>query len=261
MNIFKKSLQETYKNNGFVLLKNYLTKCEANNVVNYINQIQHWKEEHGKWMIYYEINKDNKKIKSRIENYIEYHQFFKSFTHNKINPIVNFINNNNMVLFKDKINFKEAGGKGFKAHQDFPAWSDFPPTYYSTATLFANNSNSENGCLEFSPYNYNNGLLPYDISKGGHIDEDISNNLEWQFVETTPRDVVIFDSFVPHKSGPNDSLTERRNVYLTYNMCSEGDYYNSYVSKKRIEFPPEIDREANKDYSVGTKYNLANPIN
>ena len=47
MNIFKKSLQETYKNNGFVLLKNYLTKCEANNVVNYINQIQHWKEESG----------------------------------------------------------------------------------------------------------------------------------------------------------------------------------------------------------------------
>ena len=260
MKFFKSTFQELYKKNGFVLIKDYLTKNEADSFVKYINDIQSWNAQKNKWMIYYETNQSGRKQKSRIENFIKYHEHFKAFTYNKINPIVTYVNNENMVLFKEKINLKEPGGNGFKAHQDYPAWSDFPPKFFCTAALFANSSNSNNGCLEFSAFDNKKGLLPFDISKGGHINDDISNKLEWESIETTPRDIVIFDSFVPHKSGDNNSLEERRNVYLTYNRRCDGYYYDSYIDRKRLEFPPEIERDANKTYSKYTRYNLANPI-
>ena len=41
-----------------------------------------------------------------------------------------------MSLFKDKLNWKHPGGKGFKPHQDHPAWNDFnPDIFYSVAFL------------------------------------------------------------------------------------------------------------------------------
>ena len=35
-----------------------------------------------------------------------------------------------MILFKDKINWKMPGGKGFLAHQDYPTWNGYPDSFY-----------------------------------------------------------------------------------------------------------------------------------
>jgi hypothetical protein len=67
-------------------------------------------------------------------------------------------------------------------------------------------------------------------------------------VPTRPGDVVFFDSFVPHASGPNLTSDARRVLYVTYNRASDGDHRASYCADKRASFPPDIERLPGVEY-------------
>jgi ectoine hydroxylase-related dioxygenase (phytanoyl-CoA dioxygenase family) len=73
--------------------------------------------------------------------------------------------------------------------------------------------------------------------------------------------LLLFDSYLPHRSGPNRSQSPRRALYVTYNRTSEGDVRDAYFDHKRRTFPPEIEREPGKPLSEeAQRYNLGNPI-
>src|SRR5262249_531597 len=55
------------------------------------------------------------------------------------------------VLFKEKINFKLPGGKGFTPHQDAPAFTTFGQKYHITMMVSVDPSTIENGCLDIVP--------------------------------------------------------------------------------------------------------------
>ena len=57
----------------------------------------------------------------------------------------------------------------------------------------------------------------------------------------------------------NNTQESRRIFYFTYNYAKEGSFYYKYLRRKRIEFPPNIERDSEIKYE-GTKYNLANPL-
>lgn len=240
---------------GFVLLRNFLSQAEAADISKWADELEEYPEEAGKWMIYFEDNK----VKTRIENILDYHPSLKSFLQNKITPTLEHIYKDKMNIFKDKMNWKRGHGKGFRAHQDQPAWSDFPPQRFVSVALFANDTTPENGCLEFVKNKHQEGLYGHNISGNGELDPQVEAELEWNFVPTTTRDVLIFDSFAPHRSGPNTTDNNRRIFYFTYNKSSEGDHYYDYIKRKRIEFPPDIERTIGVEYKGG-RYNLANPI-
>ena len=212
-------------------------------------------------MIYFE--RKEVKQKSRLENFLEYHSDLKEFYTNKIHPLIERITETKMNLFKEKINWKNAKGKGFKAHQDHPAWIDFPPKLYVSLALFANLSTLNNGCLEFAIPKNNQKLTEiceYEKSLTGEIKKEIVDEFVWKKVETTPRDVLIFDSYVPHRSGDNNTTNSRRIFYFTFNDASDGDFYDAYLIKKREEFPPEIERINRPINILNNKYNLGNPL-
>lgn len=286
--IFKYSYRQDIRNNGYILLKNYFTEKEGNYITFYANNIEKWNDNKGRWMTYYE-KKGDLKQKSRVENFINYYSPLHYFVHSQVGSLVNFIQEDKMYMFKDKINWKLPNGSGFRAHQDYPAWDDFKPHSFVTAAIFADSNTTKNGCVQF-PINYYNYLEK--LNKNDHNLEDnikdnklfinnepkkrlldsepndlgvlknhIVNDLEWFDAETTPRDLLIFDSFVPHKSGDNLTDTARRNFYFTYNNSYFGDIYKDYFKRKRQEFPPDIERDDEKNYSErNTRYNLANPI-
>ena len=41
----------------------------------------------------------------------------------------------------------------------------------------------------------------------------------------------------------------RRVLYITYNKRSEGDSREQYYTEKRNNYPPDIERDPDKDYS------------
>ena len=76
-------------------------------------------------------------------------------------------------------------------------------------------------------------LLDFKQTSTGQLNDEISKNINWEHVESTPRDLLIFDSYIPHKSDKNNSNTSRRIIfYFTYNDSCYGDLHSEYLKKK-----------------------------
>ena len=161
------------------------------------------------------------------------------------------------VLFKEKINFKLPGGRGFKAHQDAPAFDLFGQSEHVTIMLSLDPSTLENGCLEVGQGSGRQRRLPQaaDLT----LDAQTEASLSWLPQPTDIGDVMIFDGFLPHRSGANQTNLPRRAIYATYAKAREGDHRETYFRRKRLEFPPEQERVPGRDYPGGV-FNVGNPI-
>lgn len=252
-NIYK-DYSNSLKKNGYILIKDYFKPDEVFFIKNLKKNLEELQEEKGKYMIYYEkIN--NKNVRSRVEHFVPYFESINNLLKTNIEPLLEKILNEKITLFKDKLNWKYPNGDGFKVHQDHPAWSDFPISRFYSVSLFADEATQANGCLEIAKENNNNGLY----NANGCINETVENSLHWEYLEATSADLLIFDSFIPHRSAKNTTNKSRSIFYFTYNKLSEGDYYNDYVKNKRKYFPPTNER-TNTINVENNKYNLGNPL-
>jgi phosphonate degradation associated HDIG domain protein len=178
---------------------------------------------------------------------------FRTFVARRIAPVIEGLAGEAFVPFKDKENEKHPGGGAFGAHQDFAAYQAFGPRYNITAMLTIDPATRANGCLEFAQgwkeraresgnwvqsWVQDRPLLRFNDGgpKHGDVVAEIEAALDWQIVETNPGDLVLFDSFVPHRSSTNQSSASRRAMFLTFNAAREGDWYTRYYADKRENF-------------------------
>ncbi|MGA9277492.1 phytanoyl-CoA dioxygenase family protein [Ilumatobacter sp.] len=143
------------------------------------------------------------------------------------------------VLYKEKINYKFAGGAGFAPHQDAPAYA-FVDTHL-TGMLAIDDADLANGCLEVVP-GMHDELLPLDDD--GCIRPDVAAELHFRPVPVRSGDLLWFHSRVPHRSGPNDSETTRRALFCTYNAFRLGDLRAEYYDDKARFFEARGDDPA-----------------
>ena len=134
------------------------------------------------------------------------------------------------VLYKEKINYKLAGGAGWNPHQDAPAYP-FIEAHVS-CMIAVDDSNESNGCLEVVSCMHHE-LIPTD--ERGCIPNDVAKDLPWLAVPLAAGDALWFHSRTPHRSGDNRSASDRRAVYPTYNARREGDLREAYYSRRREE--------------------------
>lgn len=117
----------------------------------------------------------------------------------------------------------------------------------------------ENGCLDVVRGEHSQKTI--EQNPDGSIKDEIVKKMKWEPVLSNAGAVMAFNSYIPHRSGPNITSGPRRAYYLTFNALSEGSMRDGYYAQKKELFPPEIDRDPTKDYSEGAKiYNLATPI-
>ncbi|MDE1462456.1 phytanoyl-CoA dioxygenase family protein [Spartinivicinus poritis] len=155
-------------------------------------------------------------------------------------------------LFKDKCNFKRPGGGAFPPHQDIVAYRHFGSWYHVTAAVLLDEATEENGALHMATrwdvpdslakeavnwVDTPRGLLPMLPSyqggcRNGDIQEELTETMQWQRVDASPGDVILFDSYVPHFSQANHSNSTRRILFFTFNLASEGSLYFDYYQKK-----------------------------
>ena len=136
------------------------------------------------------------------------------------------------ALYKEKINYKYPGGGGYAAHQDAPAY-EFVKSH-TTCLISIDAATVENGCLYFSPGRHREGLIALDAD--GCIAPEIAENMDWVAAPTQPGDILVFSSYIPHKSGANRSNLPRRIIYAVYNNLSDGDWREKYYEDKREAF-------------------------
>ena len=234
-----------YQNNGFLLLKQFFSKDELEPINKSIKKFSEMKPsdwEPGKEMAYYETStkNENERILFRVEKYVEYHQEFQKLVNSdRILNVLEDLMGGPCILFKDKINLKRPNGGGFRPHQDVNArWDDFVK-YTMSVMVSTDQSTPENGCLEIASGHHKRGLI-------GKYDRPLEGNdlkgMKFEKIITEIGDIIFFDHFTPHQSKPNKSNKPRSNIYLTYNLLSDGDHRNEYLDRKRRELPPDNER-------------------
>jgi ectoine hydroxylase-related dioxygenase (phytanoyl-CoA dioxygenase family) len=237
-----------YRRDGFLVCRGLFEREEVAELQRATAEVQAWPELPGTWMVYGEesLREPGRRLINRIENFYPYHPGFKAlFDGDKLLGRVGDLLGEPAVLFKDKINFKLAGGDGFKAHQDQQAgWSVYAPLFV-TALVAIDDATEANGCLELAAGHHTRGLLGQEWKP---LSDDDLRGVDFVPYPTAPGDAVFFDSYVPHRSGPNDSDEPRRVLYVTYNRLSDGDHRARYYADKRASYPPDVEREAGKQY-------------
>ncbi len=90
-------------------------------------------EKLGRHWVFHEtsLKDETTDLINRIENISPFYEGFKALTRTLKAPVARLLGED-AVLFKEKINFKIAGGGGFKPHQDSQAgWEDYAGNFIS----------------------------------------------------------------------------------------------------------------------------------
>jgi ectoine hydroxylase-related dioxygenase (phytanoyl-CoA dioxygenase family) len=197
---------------------------------------------------------------ARIENFVPFHAGLAALLCGpKVLDALADCCGEPVVLFKDKINVKLPGGAGFAPHQDAPAYVDFGVEHHVTLMAPVDAFTRDNGCLEMSRRHGRRETLPQNPD--GTLRDGVMERWPIEPILAAPGDAIVFDAWVPHRSGPNRSDGPRRSYYLTFNPASAGDHRTEYYARKRALFPPEAERVPGVDYAArGRQFNLGNPF-
>ena len=249
-----------FRRHGWVHLPSFFGPSETASLLAWTDEITGWPETPGAWMRYYEKAPDGGRMLARIENFVPYHEELATLlTTGRVSELMAECCDEPVVLFKDKINFKYPGGAGFTPHQDYPAYVNFGVEHHVTLMAPADPFTLENGCLVMALDACERRILPQNPD--GTVRAEVVEGLTTTPLLAVPGDVIVFDAWVPHWSGRNESSAPRRSYYMTFNPAAAGDHRAAYYARKRECFPPEYERRPGVDYArLGAQFNLANPF-
>lgn len=73
--------------------------------------------------------------------------------------------------------------------------------------------------------------------------------------------LLIFTSYLAHRSGPNTSSEDRKAIYATYNQAKEGDLHADYYENRKKEWPATHMRKEGQKYEKGAMtYGFGSPM-
>jgi hypothetical protein len=196
----------------------------------WVDEVMAWPDD-GPWLHYREQTDDGPRL-CRTENFVPYHDGLRAFlTEGAMPAAAGMLLGEDAVLYKEKLNYKAAGGAGYAPHQDAPAYR-FVESHVSCMVAI-DDADESNGCLEVVS-GAHDAVLTMDAD--GCIASAVVEQLDWTPVPVTAGTTLWFHSRTPHRSGPNRSTRDRRALYPTYNARREGDLRDAYYVQKRAEF-------------------------
>ncbi len=130
------------------------------------------------------------------------------------------------VAFKDKINYKQPGGAGFRPHQDRLA---YPGVARVLSILVAiDECTTESGCLWLAE-----GVEePLPTDERGVVRDDVVDSLRWAPAELAAGDAVLLDGLTPHYSEANRGDRRRRVLVASYAPADEHYSRDRYYSAR-----------------------------
>lgn len=251
-----------WQEQGFLFLNDFFAFDLKQQLQIWCDELTSWPETPGKWMKYFEKNAKGMRQLCRVENFIDYHKgMYEVARSSRTLNLISLLMGEQAAIFKEKINYKFPGGGGFKPHQDAPAFISFNQKFHITMMVAIDDCTIENGCLQVVKGGANKPVILAQETDGS-IQKNIAEGFDWTPIKCKTGDVILFDSYLPHYSEANRSKKPRRAIFITYSKFSEGgEKREAYYQDKRDKFPPDCERDPNKDYSSGAAiYNVANPI-
>ena len=105
---------ESYKENGYLVIDDFFSIHEHQDLTSYCHEFQNWGKEKGKWMQYYEINTvSGENQLCRTENFTPFHEGMAGYVKSqRLLNVLEKLHGEEYVLFKEKVNYKLPGGGG-----------------------------------------------------------------------------------------------------------------------------------------------------
>lgn len=217
-----------FARDGFVKIDNVFN---VNQVSEWVDEISRWPKVERKWLVHWEKSEaaPEGKLFCRAENFVNYHDGMKELA-DLVGRILSDVVDREMILFKEKINYKLPGGNGFSAHQDSPAYLGFCDWHVS-ACVMVDACTPENGALQCvaGPWTKDSNV---PLTESGVVTPEAEAKMEFQTITGNPGDLILFDGWTPHRSDPNHSNKSRRAIFLTYNAAVDGDFHAAYYEMK-----------------------------
>ena len=218
-----------FTEHGWVLTAT-LDAAGAARLRGWVDEIMTWPDD-GEWLHYRERTDAGPRL-CRTENFVPFHAGLRALlTGGAMPATASALLGEPAVLYKEKINYKAAGGAGYAPHQDAPAYR-FVETHVS-CMVAVDDADETNGCLEVVSGAHHD-LLATDAD--GCIAPAVVDALSWSVVPVAAGTTLWFHSRTPHRSGANRSGRDRRALYPTYNARREGDLREAYYRQKLTEF-------------------------
>jgi len=142
-----------------------------------------------------------------------------------------------VTAFKDKLNYKQPGGAGFRPHQDRVAYPGVDRVLSILVAL--DECTTESGCL-FLADGVEQVLATDDR---GVVRDDIAQSLEWRAAELAPGDAVLIDGLAPHFSEANQGDRARRVLVASYSPASEGYSRDQYYAARAATMASASERD------------------
>jgi hypothetical protein len=215
-----------YHEYGWVLLQT-LDDAGVAQLRAWVDDLASWDDDAGGWLHYRELTDSGARL-CRTENFVPYHDGLRRLlTEGRVCDVAASLLGGPVFLYKEKINYKLAGGAGFSPHQDAPAYPFIDQ--HVSCMIAIDDADIENGCLEVAS-GWHHERLPVDSV--GCIRGDRVSQMEWVAAPAKAGQTLWFHSLTPHRSGANHSTRDRRALYPTYNAAREGDLRDAYYHEK-----------------------------
>ncbi|KAH9210498.1 hypothetical protein DL95DRAFT_307866 [Leptodontidium sp. 2 PMI_412] len=241
-----------FEERGYLIIKDCVSFAETRELQTWVQEVHDLpRTVDCPYIPYEEVNASGDRVLCRTENFANTHSEFGALLRGpKLLGILEQLNGDEMLLFKEKINFKFAGSGGFQPHIDRTGYGDFKKLQHLAILIAADNATSLNGCLEVVEGSHK---MAVPIGTDNCITPDWVASQNWIPVEMKAGEMMIFGSSLAHRSGPNASSKDRRAVYATYNSKSEGDLHDAYYEKRAKLYPATHKRKEGVDYSSGAQ--------
>lgn len=235
----------TFSRDGCLVLRGAFDAASMDRIASWTDELVAMPEASGCQWVFHEksLKEPSQDLINRIEKISPFHSGFAELSRVLKHPVGRLLGED-AVLFKEKINFKMPGGDGFKPHQDSQAGWDSYAEFFVSVLVCIDEATAENGCLQIAAGQHRNGLF----TSWEPMNDDDMRDMSFVDCPTLPGDIIFFDSFAPHRSDPNMSDKLRRIYFATYNRLSEGDHLERYYADKHASYPPDVDRDPDKDY-------------
>jgi len=136
-------------------------------------------------------------------------------------------------LFKDKVNFRYAGSKGYAPHQDSAAgWDNFAPRFVSIG-LFLHRSDPQRGGFEVASGVHSHGRF---VNEKGRMSEEHFQSLDPVALTAERGDALLLDSEIPHKTLDNQSDQNSLHLLFTFARLQKSDIRREYYEEKERSF-------------------------
>jgi ectoine hydroxylase-related dioxygenase (phytanoyl-CoA dioxygenase family) len=236
---------QRFAEDGFVLVKRALDEFAIDAIRAELDRLEAVPEAPGQHWVYGEMVEDPepRRIIARMEN-LDAHSPVIAALNAALCAHAATVFGQPAVLFKDKVNFKRPGGAGFTPHQDQQAgWWNYASRFVSIMVSI-DAATIANGCVEFAAGHHTRGMF----REWEPLTDEDMRAMRFVPVETEPGDVVLIDSFTPHRSEPNRTDRQRRLYFATFNPAAEGDHLTRYYADKHANYPPDVERDSERSY-------------